>query len=480
MAARCTFRLVCGDKQSADCLISTFALGDRYQPPIKCVIASQSGIKLLKRVLVIGADFAPSSYPPALRLRFFAQHLKEFGWEPIIVTTDPRYYENEVDEENQKLLPSGLEVIRTRAIPAALTRKFNFGDLGLRSLWHHWQAMKRVIRQTKIDLVFISVPPNPTMILGRLAHARFGVPYVLDYLDPVITEYHWQLPRSQRPPKFVMAYTYLRVLENLAVAKAAELVAVSKGTFDGLAGRHRQLPDVAEIPFGVEPADFQYLREHSRKNPVFDRGDGLLHVSYVGRGGADMLPALRAVFRGVIAGLERWPELFQRLRLHFVGTTYAYKAEGQYQVLPLARELNLEQYVHEHPGRVPYLTAMQIMLDSHALLIVGSELPHYTASKVFPYIVSARPLLAVFHEKSSVVTILRETNAGTVVTFGDGQPVLTLTDGIAQHLRNLLALPPASCAQTRWEAFERYTARAMTARLAEVFDESVRKKAVRE
>lgn len=433
----------------------------------------------MKRVLVIGADFAPSSYPPALRLRFFVQHLREFGWEPIIITTDPRYYENEVDEENRNLLSPAVEVIRTPAIPASLTRKLNFGDLGLRSLWHHWKALKSVIREKNIDLIFISVPPNPTMILGRLAHARFGIPYVLDYLDPVITDYYWTLPRSQRPPKFVMAYAYLRFLENLAVGRVAGLVAVSKGTFDQLATRHRWLPDIAEIPFGVEPADFEYLREHPRRNPVFNPADGLLHLSYVGRGGVDMLPALRAIFQGVIVGLERWPELFCRLRLHFVGTTYAYQAEGQYQVLPLAKELNLEQYVNEYPGRVPYLTAMQIMLDSHALLIVGSQLPHYTASKVFPYIASARPLLAVFHERSSVVAILKEAQAGMIVTFGDSRPVLTLADDIAQCLQDLLALPPTSRAQTKWEAFERYTARAMTARLAKVFDKSVRQRVVR-
>ncbi len=432
----------------------------------------------MKRVLVIGADFTPSSYPPALRLRYLVQHLQEFGWEPVILTTDPRYYENPVDEENLNLLPSGLEVIRTRAIPAALTRKFHFGDLGLRSLWHHWRALKRVIRQKKIDLVFISVPPNPTMILGRLAYTWFGIPYVLDYQDPVVTDYYWKLPRSQRPPKFVMAYLYLRVLENLSVTKVAGLVAVSKGTMEEVAKRHPRLPDVAEIPLGVEPADFEYLRGHPRKNPIFDPKDGLLHLSYVGRGGADMLPALRAVFQAIIAGLDRWPELFGRLRLHFVGTTYAYRAEGQYQVLPLVRELKLEQYVDEHPGRVPYLTAMQIMLDSHALAIIGSELPHYTASKVFPYIVSARPLLAIFHEKSSVVTILRETNAGEVVTFGDNRSVLTETEEIAEHLRSLLALPPGARPHTRWEAFERYTARAMTARLVKVFNKNVESETV--
>ena len=58
-----------------------------------------------KTVLIVGPDFTPSSYPPALRIRFFAQHLREFGWEPIVLTTDPGYYEWEVDPENEKLLP---------------------------------------------------------------------------------------------------------------------------------------------------------------------------------------------------------------------------------------------------------------------------------------------------------------------------------------------------------------------------------------
>jgi hypothetical protein len=48
------------------------------------------------------------------------------------------------------------------------------------------------------------------------------------------------------------------------------------------------------------------------------------------------LPALRAVFEAVKLGLQRRPELFNRLRLHFVGTTYAPDAAGQYQMLPAA------------------------------------------------------------------------------------------------------------------------------------------------
>jgi hypothetical protein len=427
----------------------------------------------LKRVLIVGADFTPSSYPPALRIRYFARHLKEFGWEPVILTTDPSYYETAIDEENQNLLPADLAVIRTRAIPATLTRKFGFGDLGLRSFWHHWRALNRICRERRVDLIFVPIPPYLGIVLGRLAHARFRIPYVIDYIDPYVTEYYWKLPRSRRPPKHALAYYTARVLEPFALRRVAAVVGVDTSYTADLFARYPWLKvEAASIPYGGEPADFEYVRRHPRVNPVFDSADGLLHMSYVGRGGPDMLPSLRAVFQAVVAGLDRWPDLFRRLRLHFVGTTYAHGAQVQYQVLPLVREMNLEEYVDEHPGRVPYLTAMQILLDSHALLAVGSESPHYTASKIFPCILAARPILAVFHEKSSVIAILKETQAGEAVEFGDRQSVLATVDEIATRLRDFLALSPAPGVHppTRWEAFERYTARAMTARLAEVFD----------
>ena len=183
-----------------------------------------------------------------------------------------------------------------------------------------------------------------------------------------------------------------------------------------------------------------------------------------------MISALRALLRGVRLGLERDPSLFQRLRMHFVGTTYAHNGAAQYQVLPTAKSVGVESLVDEYPPRVSYLDAIQILLDSQALLMLGSELAHYTASKVFPYILAQRPILAIFHEASSAVGILRETQAGEVVTFGDSRSLEARIPEIAGHLEKIMLLPVGFRPATRWDAFEPYTTRAMTARLAQVFD----------
>lgn len=433
--------------------------------------ASEAG---RKTVLIVAPDFTPSSYPPALRARFFAQHLPEFGWDPIVLATEPRFYEWNVDPENQKLLDPELEVIRTPALSVKWTRKLGVGDLGIRSLWHHWRALNRICRKRRIDLILISVPPNIQIVLGRLAHERFGIPYILDYNDPIITDYYRKLPKAQRPPKWWLVDRMYRVVEPFALRRVNQLVGVDRSYMAGLFTTYDWLRGTAATPvaFGVEPADFEFVRRHPRPNRIFDKQDGLLHLTHVGSGGPGMTAGLRALFRALGLLRQRAPELISRMRMHFVGTTYAVSARAQ--VLPVALEMGVYDLVDEHPGRVHHLDAIQILLDSHALVIVGSDAPHYTASKIFPYILAAKPLLTLFHEQSAAVQLLRETAAGAPITFSGTRPPLVMVDEIAAALSHILTLPPTWCPQTRWDKFEPYTARAVTARLAEVFDAAVR------
>lgn len=429
-----------------------------------------------KNVVIIAPEFTPSSYPPALRARFFAQHLPEFGWIPIVITTDPRNYQTAFDPENEKLLHPALEVVRTGALPLKWTRKLGFTDIGLRTLWPHWRALNQICRKKKVDLIFISVPPNFPIALARLVHARFGIPYVLDYNDPIITEHYSKLPRNRRPPKWGIVRTLYGVLEPFALRRVDQIVGVADSYMAGLFSSYPWLTgtQATAIPFGVEPKDFEYVRANPRKNSIFDPKDGYFHISHVGSGGPEMANVLRAFFKAVQYLRRCSPELFVTVRMHFVGTTYAANADGMYQILPYAREFGLDDLVQEQPRRVPHLDAIQILLDSNALIIIGSEARHYTASKIFPYVLAAKPLLAVLHEGSHAGKLLRELCAGTAVTFGVTRPLARIHDEIGRAMKELLCLPPGWHPPTQWEKFEPYTARGVTARLAEVFDRTVR------
>lgn len=427
----------------------------------------------MKRVAIVGSDFAPSSYPPALRIRFFAQHLREFGYDPIIITVQPKYYAWAIDEDNNRLLPDWMTVIRTAALEEKYTRRFGLGDIGIRSFGRHWRTLVRLCRQGRIDLLYISVPSYVPMVLGRLIHEQFGIPYVVDYQDPWVTEYYWRVPKTQRPPpKWPLVYAMARTLEPVALKKVSLIAGVSEGTINSVTERYDWLFEVDRVvaPLGGEPNDFEFLRNNPRANSIFDKNDGLLHLSYVGVIPVSMQLTLRALLDAVRMGVQEAPELFGRLRLHFVGTTYAANSDGLYQVLPLADEIGVRDNVDEHPARVPYLDALQLMLDSHGLLAIGSDEPHYTASKIFPNILARRPLLAIFHEESTVVDIVRATQAGEVVTFNTQFPASNCTDKIYESLHRVLSLPHDYLPPTNWEAFEPFTARSTAMKLADAFD----------
>jgi hypothetical protein len=127
------------------------------------------------------------------------------------------------------------------------------------------------------------------------------------------------------------------------------------------------------------------------------------------------------------------------------------------------------EQVQEHPCRVPYFEAIQFLLDSDFLIVPGSDDPQYTASKIFPYILARKPLLAVFHERSSVVEIVRKTQAGVVLSFAAGQSVEIDADRFVKQWVEVLAALPFS-PEVNWAAFTPYTASEMTRQQCELFD----------
>lgn len=426
----------------------------------------------MKQVLIIGSDFVPSSLPPATRIRLFARHLAEFGWKPIVLTARPEFYECPIDNDNERLLPTSVEVIRTKALPVRWTRRLGVRDIGLRTLWHHWQAIKNLCGQRKIDLVFIPVPPSVAMVLGRMTKRRFGIPYVIDYIDPWVTDAYKTGPRHQKTLKRYLADLLARLLEPIALKGVAHLTGVSQGTTDSVIARYRWLSRemATEVPYGAEPDDFEYLRQNPRRHNIFNPADGFIHLSCVGACIPAMHPAVRALFAAFKLGLERAPREFVNARLHFVGTSYDSKGEAPLNIVQLAREAGIERYVDERAARIPYLESLQVMLDSAGLFLVGSEEPHYTASKVFPYILAQRPLLAIFREESSVVDILSEVNLGEVVTFNGDRSASDRIEEIQACLARVISQVTNREPRKLNDSFEHYTSRSMARRLATVFD----------
>ena len=200
---------------------------------------------------------------------------------------------------------------------------------------------------------------------------------------------------------------------------------------------------------------------------IFNPQDGRQHWIYVGVVPPSFAPALRGFFRAFARATESDPGLRHRVSLHFVGTSYASGDRAQKSVEPIAREFGVHDCVTEHPQRIPYFEALRCLLDADAMILFGSEDPSYVASKLMPCVYTRKPMLAIFHEESPVVTTLRFLDAGTVVTFRAGASAEELGEGIFAQW--FLAGPEAARIPSD-EKLAPYTAERMTERLVDVFN----------
>src|SRR5438477_11702283 len=84
-----------------------------------------------RRVLIVAPHFPPSNLASVHRTRLFVKHLEEFGWEPIVVAVDPKYYEEKLDWDLSKLVPTNLRVEHVGAFPVKPVKVI--GDIGVRA-----------------------------------------------------------------------------------------------------------------------------------------------------------------------------------------------------------------------------------------------------------------------------------------------------------------------------------------------------------
>lgn len=428
----------------------------------------------MKSVLIIAADFAPSSLPTSQRVRLFANYLVDEGWDVVVVAPRGDAYEQQVDPENDNLLDVRVEVIRSRAIPFRFTRRFRFGDVGLRSAFGLLVAANQRVHRKPVSVVLVCIPPNVVAAIAPVLSWKARVPFVVDYGDPWFSDYYLRGKGRARSVKQAAANAIAFFLERRVAQRAAGFSSVSEGTLTPI---QRAIPEIrrrprAVIPFGYDQKEIDYIRRHPRRNPLFDPDDGRIHLCYVGAIAQHMVPVVETFLRAFARVVEH--ETPGRLRLHLVGTSYAPRPdESDARMVRVIRELRLESSVFEYPARVPYLTALQILLDSAGGIIFGGTQSHYTASKVFPYIVTRKPTLVFANADSSLAEIARDARMECVTFRSDERLSVELVDlesAIARLIRDaktrvvLPALPPSMSA---------YSAATMAQRLGQLLDEVI-------
>jgi hypothetical protein len=194
---------------------------------------------------------------------------------------------------------------------------------------------------------------------------------------------------------------------------------------------------------------------------------GYINMVYIGRGGTDMYPAITPLFSALKTCLDAFPQLFNKFRLHFIGTSYAPPGTGKNTILPLAEQYDLAEYVHETTDRLSFYHTLATLQQADALFIPGSDDPAYSASKLFPYIWSGKPMLTIFHRDSPAQDLLLEFGAPNACAFQTVEPQ-TITAFLIDLANSTIPRP-----FYRTAALKKYSADYLTHEQCAVFDEVI-------
>ena len=432
----------------------------------------------MRRVLMISPHFPPDSTAATHRVRLLAPHMSDRGWQPTVLTVDPRDYEGRLDPALFDSVPPNVRVVRTRAWPARASRAVGVGDLGLRAFNGLWRGASDLLSREQFDAVFITIYPTYPALLGPLLKRRFTFAFVLDYQDPWVGEWGQSAGPGvdgrpdfkSRASRFVAAR-----MEPYALKAADAVTAVSQATYEQALERTPEAKPraTAELPIGWDRRDLEFVGNDAGRVTMFP-DDGLVHLSYVGTLLPTGIDTLRAVLAAV-AALRASSPAAARLRLHFFGTSNQRTSDAPARVMPVAAAYGLLDVVTESAPRLDYFEALRVLRESTAVLLMGSSEHHYTPSKVFPALVAERPVVAVLHAASSASDLLQRIGrAPTVrlITYDD-RTAQAEVDAIAAQLSALIAEPRYVADAVDQRVLEPASACSLAGRLANVLDQCV-------
>lgn len=365
-----------------------------------------------RKMLLISPHFPPSNLTAVHRARLFSEYLPKFNWEPIILTVDEKYYEEELD---QNLLQLVSPDIRIEKVNATMVRKPRIiGDIGLRGFYPMFKRARKIIRSEEIDFVYIIVPSFYGALWGRMLHHSTGVPYGVDYIDPWVHLF----PGGKRILSRAWLATKLsKLLEPIAVKKASLISGVAESYYEKVLERNKHLQSIARsltLPPAAEIKDYNAATSLDIKPYLFPAKSERFRLMFAGAMQPTAFPLLEAVFSSIANN----PATFADTEFHFVGSGKSPDDRLGFNIRPLAMQYHLwEKQIFEYPARIPYLDVLAHLNVVDGVFVLGSVEPHYVPSKVFQAILSRKPIFAVLNETSPAVEVIQSTRAGVVNTF---------------------------------------------------------------
>ncbi|MBY0427010.1 MAG: hypothetical protein K2Q22_15350 [Cytophagales bacterium] len=355
----------------------------------------------MKKLLIIYPHWPPSNLAGVHRSRLLANFLPDHGWQPIVLSVKPEFYEENLDWDLTKTVKPHVQLHAVNAFRIH-NRWRLIGDIGLRGFFQLYQGAKKIIENERIDAILIPIPIYYTALLGPLLFAKYKIPYGIDYIDP------WSdgIAGADRPfGRAWLSNQLANFLEPLSLRKAQFVTGVSEKYFQYVYDRgwlKKGIPSVG-MPYGFDPDDHAIRLENIQVPWSKETHAWVYAGAFLPKSHAFIQSLFETIAKIKSEGL--WPEDH---RLYFLGTgNYKEKSISTY-----AQEAGIAELVVENRQRFPYLHILHFLQLSHRVMVIGSTEIHYTASKTFQAILSQRPVFSMLHKESSATEILESCGCG--------------------------------------------------------------------
>ncbi|TDI85992.1 MAG: glycosyltransferase [Caldithrix sp.] len=442
--------------------------------------------KICKKVLVITYYFPPSGGAGVQRTLKFVKYLREFGWEPVVLTAKNADYPA-YDESLLSEIPEGIKVYRSRIFePYRLYRKFTSRkaeestdiatlSLGQKSkqklserlsewiratffipdarigwLFFAYLKGKRILKKENVRIIYSSAPPYTTHLIGKMLHRTSKLPWVVDFRDSWIG---W-VSTPQWRPKLSLAIEMQ--MEASVLRHADRILTVTRGIKEDLLSRHPEFRSQVWhlLPNGFDAADFDSIQPKKK--------DGVLTITYSGSLYGPRNP--ESLLRALELLQVEDPEITNKVRIRIVGRV-GESVISDIQVSPVKDSFEIVGYL-PHKESLEYLLSADLLL----LIIDNARVSHLIIpGKVYEYIGTGLPILALAPE-GETAELIRSNDLGYVFDLKD-------VSSLRETLSKLITAKGNSQNLTmNNKAFQKKCERREhTRKLAEIFDEMVEK-----
>lgn len=344
----------------------------------------------MKKVLFLSFYFPPRNRISSFRARGFCKYLPNLNWKPVVVCEDWPRHAPDYDEG----LISGICDVEVHRItsygPRGINRLFIRNVLPWlfphKTPYNWWKLAKvkafELCESNSFDAIVATHDPLATLTIASEVSQRFGIPWIADIRDS------WNVQKLSSPRKQKLIAKHERLLSSLA----NEVVSVSEGISEELGriiGRKIHTINNGFDPIEAPPRD-------QTENNIFT----ILYAGTLSHA-RNPRPLFQAIDQCVSKGLV--PE--KSIDVCFLGSAERFVS---YFDLDEFKKVSCSF----HP-RVARLEAISRIRNSSILLVLSQPNEQgVVTGKIFDYLSSGRPILAIPNDSGEIKQLIDSTKSG--------------------------------------------------------------------